>query len=203
MMREGLMDDHPRQVDGWSFWKKAIVRQSQRCFNPLTDGWQNKNNSRYFYVDISRQPQIIQDNYQPMPLTGCWNFKKELKYVIWKHIFGQNTTHFQIWSILDTTSEVGSKIWVILKEASDGCSKMKCVCRPDGRSLLSVLAPSYHSPARLCPIVPALPCTSEYLYLPNVPRYTCMYSRFLYLVTSEPNSHVPSLTDNTCTVPTT
>ena len=70
--------------------KKAIVRQSQRCFNPLTDGWQNKNNSRYFYVDISRQPQIIQDNYQPMPLTGCWNFKKELKYVIWKHIFGQN-----------------------------------------------------------------------------------------------------------------
>ena len=33
----------PRSEDGWSFWKKAIVRQSQRCFKALTNGRQNQN----------------------------------------------------------------------------------------------------------------------------------------------------------------
>ena len=32
--------------------------------------------SRHFYVDISGQSQIIQDNYQSMPLTDGWQNKK-------------------------------------------------------------------------------------------------------------------------------
>ena len=44
----------PRSEDGWSFWKKAIVRQSQRCFKPLTDGWQNQNYRHFSDEIISR-----------------------------------------------------------------------------------------------------------------------------------------------------
>ena len=34
--------------------KKAIVRQSQRCFKPLTDGWQNQNYRHFNDKIISR-----------------------------------------------------------------------------------------------------------------------------------------------------
>ena len=110
------------------------------------------------------------------------------------YIFLDRKTHFQIWSIPPVKWGVkfrwGGNCW------SDGCSKMKCVCRPDGASLLSVLAPSYHHYSSLLPSpLPKCTCTCVYLGIPvptqqcpNVPtlsvpaqRYlhTCMYPSYL------------------------
>ena len=77
------------------------------------------------------------------------------------------------------------KFGVILKLASDGCSKMKCVWCPDGPSLLSVLAPSYHhysSPVPKCLNVVTCTC--------NVPIAACTSTCLKVLPA---HLHVPQL----------
>ena len=127
------------------------------------------------------------------------------------YFYLDRTTHFSIWSI-QCTDEVESKIWVILKEASDGCSKMKCVCLARWTKLAISPSPELSLP---CPAaLPNCTCTPMYLGIPVPAQCTHIHLHvlrfFLYLhVPAQrtwlhqsqmyPNLHVPSLTSNTGT----